>query len=77
MTTGIITALIYRQGLGYIRSSEANAAEFLFHSSAVATGNVNALHVGQRVHFEEASDPCESGHRRATNVRPVDGAITA
>jgi cold shock CspA family protein len=77
MTTGTITTLISRRGFGFILSGEANVAEFVFHKSGVVAGNFNVLHVGQRVHFDEMSDPCESGHRRASNVRPVDGAITA
>ena len=76
MATGTVMTLISGKGFGFIVSGAENTS-YLFHDSAVAAGNFGALKIGQRVSFDEEPDPCESGHRRAGNIRPIDGTGTA
>jgi CspA family cold shock protein len=69
MSSGTIKTLIPAKGFGFITSDAKPNTDLFFHSSAVITGEFDALQVGQTVTFEEETDPRDASRLRARNVR--------
>ena len=67
MATGTIRSLITGKRYGFI-ATQGDATDYVFDASAVIGTGFNSLKVGQRVRFDEESDPCEAGHRRAKRI---------
>ncbi|MFN8535881.1 MAG: cold shock domain-containing protein [Thermomicrobiales bacterium] len=61
------------RGFGFI-IPDGGAHDFFFHMSTLETIAFDQLHEGQRVEFEEATDPQARNRRRAAQVRPIDDA---
>lgn len=76
MAIGTITVLESRKKLGVLVSGAEQTA-FQFDDATVAADVRGNLSLGQRVSFDEAPDPCESGCRRARNIRAADGLNSA
>ena len=65
MPEGTIKKVIADRGFGFI---EGERGDIFFHYSALEGTTIEALHVGQRVEYEEGSGPKGP---RAENVRLV------
>jgi cold shock protein len=63
MPQGTIKKVIADKGFGFI---EGERGDLFFHHSAVESGNIETLQVGQRVNYEEGRGPKGP---RAENVR--------
>ena len=62
------------RGFGFI-IPDGGAYDFFFHMSTLVAITFDQLREGQRVEFEEATDPQNRNRRRAAQVRPIeDGA---
>ena len=59
------------RGFGFI-IADGGAHEFFFHMSTIVNCTFEQLHEGQRVEFEEGSDPQDRNRRRAVKVRLLD-----
>lgn len=72
MATGTIKTIRTERGFGFLVPEDGPSREDLFfHHTAVADGGFDHLREGQRVSFEEGTDPRDPSRRRAVNVRPV------
>ncbi len=74
MATGTIRTLITGKRYGFI-STNGDAADYVFDASAVIGTNFGSLKIGQRVRFDEESDPCEAGYRRAQRISADLGVL--
>ena len=75
MATGTIKTLRPEKGFGFIAPDGGTGNnDLFFHHSAVTTGLFDDLRPGQQVSFDEGPDPRDPSRRRATNVRPTNGA---
>jgi len=61
------------RGFGFI-VPDGGAHDFFFHMSTLVAIPFDQLREGQRVEFEEASDPQDRNRRRAAQVRPIEDA---
>ena len=58
------------RGFGFI-IPDGGAHDFFFHMSAIQGCTFDQLQEGQRVEFQEGSDPQDRNRRRAIQVRPL------
>lgn len=65
MPQGTIKKLIADKGFGFI---EGERGDLFFHHSAIEGASMEALHIGQRVNYEEGRGPKGP---RAESVRPA------
>jgi cold shock CspA family protein len=70
MSSGRISRLVHDQGYGFILE-DGRAEEIEFHWSAVATGSLEQLRVGQRLEFDKRPHQREGGRTRAVNIRLI------
>jgi CspA family cold shock protein len=75
MPSGTIKTLIPDKGFGFITNDANSKSDLFFHSSAVVSGQFDALQVGQPVTFESENDPRDPSRKRAKNVRLSEVAI--
>ena len=72
MATGTIKTIRTERGFGFLVPEGTQGRDDLFfHHSAVVDGGFDQLREGQRVTYEEGTDPRDPSRRRAVNVRPV------
>jgi CspA family cold shock protein len=73
MATGTIKTIRDDRGFGFLVPEDGQGREDLFfHHTSVADGGFTQLREGQRVSFEEGTDPRDPRRKRAVNVRPLD-----
>jgi CspA family cold shock protein len=63
------------RGFGFI-IPDGGAHDFFFHMSTLVAITFDQLREGQRVEFEEATDPEARNRRRAAHVRPIEDTAT-
>lgn len=68
MTQGTIKSIRDDRGFGFI-APDGGSQDLFFHSSAVEGQSFDQLREGQRVTFEEGTDPRNPGRVRANRVQ--------
>jgi CspA family cold shock protein len=72
MANGTIASLRDR-GFGFILPDGASArGDLFFHHTALVGTTFDQLREGQRVSFDEGTDPRDAARRRAVNVRSAE-----
>ena len=71
MAQGTIKSIRNDRGFGFI-APDGESQDIFFHSSAVQGGIFDQLREGQRVEFDQGSDPRNPGRSRAENVRVIE-----
>lgn len=72
MAVGTIKTIREDRGFGFLSPEDGPSRDDLFfHHTAVVDGGFEQLREGQRVTFEEGTDPRNPGRKRAVNVRPL------
>lgn len=73
MATGSIKTIHDDRGFGFITPDDANDGnDLFFHHSAVVDEGFNALEIGQRVNYDEGTDPRNPTRIRASKVEPIE-----
>ena len=68
MTQGTIKTIRDDKGFGFIKP-DGGSQDIFFHSSAVEGATFDQLREGQRVEFEQGTDPRNPSRSRAEHVR--------
>ena len=79
MPVGRITSIRTDRGFGFITDTpgQNGSDDIFFHRSEVAGVTFEELSEGQSVSFDAGRDPKDPSRFRASNVRPLDAAISS
>ncbi len=72
MAHGTIGRIQSDRGFGFIGPDEGGP-DLFFHHTALVGPSIEELRQGQRVEYDQGTDPRNPSRTRAVNVRPLDG----
>ncbi len=72
MAQGTVARIQSDRGFGFITPDDGGP-DLFFHHTALVGRQIEDLREGQRVEYDEGTDPRNPSRTRAVNVRPVEG----